>query len=570
MIAPPRRVLVTGAAGAIGSAIAREMRTRWPDARFVLLDREAASMAELARELGAATAHAADLRELDALPRLVEALEADGPLDGLVNCAGIMRVQGVATWQWDDARDLLAVDLLAPLRLQDLVVRGMVERGRGVIVNVASMAGKIPLQGLHVLRRREGRPRMASEIARAELAPHGVRVVTVYPGPVRSALEQGARADYGGGGWFGRLAPTGEPAELARRIMRAVERDEPRVIYPRVYGVGWPRADAGELVRAVVRAAAGRVAAPARLPNEPGGCYRSRTRSVKRRSSAIPADLLVERPRADPRHLAPRVRRGHVDQAREEQRLAEAAAAVRRPGAGRAEPAEAAVVAVVRRERAVGAVPAGDVDAGRRVVQRAGELERPGAAELGRGRAEERVLAGACAADLVAAGAGAVGQLGGAAGRDARVVADVDEHVAPRLAVAPPAAALEPADRLGVALVDARREVVPRLVERAQPGRAGRACGGAARVEQRGAGAAAAGGRIHREHADPSAATAATPTSASPSHAPNARGGPGGPSPNSFSSATAAARSYGHAAASTRSAAASRDRSSAPTSTPRP
>jgi hypothetical protein len=56
---------------------------------------------------------------------------------------------------------------------------------------------------------------------------------------VKSALEAGARADYGGGGLFGRLAPTGDPGELAARIMAAIERDEPRVIYPRLYGVGW-------------------------------------------------------------------------------------------------------------------------------------------------------------------------------------------------------------------------------------------------------------------------------------------------------------------------------------------
>ncbi|HLL21749.1 MAG TPA: hypothetical protein VK427_06445, partial [Kofleriaceae bacterium] len=78
-----------------------------------------------------------------------------------------------------------------------------------------------------------------SEIARAELAAHGVQVITVYPGPVKSALEQGARDAYGGGGLFGRFAPVGEPAELARRIMTAIAKDEPRVIYPRLYNVGW-------------------------------------------------------------------------------------------------------------------------------------------------------------------------------------------------------------------------------------------------------------------------------------------------------------------------------------------
>ncbi len=237
----PRRVLVTGAAGAIGAAIARAMRAAWPEVRLALLDRDAASMAGLARELGAATTHGADLRDVDALPALVRALDPPDrpdPFDGLVNCAGVMRVRRVATWAWDDARDLMAVDLLAPLRLQDLLVRGMVERGRGVIVNVASMAGKTPLKGCTYYGAAKAGLGMASEIAHAELRPHGVRVVTVYPGPVRSALEAGARADYGGGGWFGGLAPVGEPAELARRVLAAIARGEPRVVYPRVYELG--------------------------------------------------------------------------------------------------------------------------------------------------------------------------------------------------------------------------------------------------------------------------------------------------------------------------------------------
>ena len=233
-------VLVTGAAGAIGGALARAMRLAWPRTRFALLDLDANAMTPLAAELGDAATFAADLRDIDALPAVfARIVEECGPIDGLVNCAGIMRVQQLSSWKWDAARDLMAVDLLAPLRLQDLAVRAMIDRGAGLIVNVASMAGKVPLKGCAYYGASKAGLAMASEIARADLAGYGLRVVTVYPGPVLSALEQGARDAYGGGGLFGRVAPTGDPDELARRIMRAIDRDEPRVIYPRLYNVGW-------------------------------------------------------------------------------------------------------------------------------------------------------------------------------------------------------------------------------------------------------------------------------------------------------------------------------------------
>jgi short-subunit dehydrogenase len=235
----PAHVLVTGAAGAIGGALARRMRATWSNARLALLDRDERSLEALAGELGNASVHGVDLRKVDALPSVIAEIERTAPLDGLVNCAGVMHVKQLQSWRWEDANDLVTIDLLAPLRLQDLVVRGMVERGAGVIVNVASMAGKVPLKGCTYYGASKAGLAMASEIARADLAPFGVRVVTVYPGPVKSPLEQGARDAWGGGGLVGRFAPLGDPDELARRIMHAIEHDEPRVIYPRLYGVGW-------------------------------------------------------------------------------------------------------------------------------------------------------------------------------------------------------------------------------------------------------------------------------------------------------------------------------------------
>jgi short-subunit dehydrogenase len=235
----PGHVVLTGAAGAIGSALARQMRLVWPGVDLALVDRDADGLARLGTELGRSTVHVADLRGVESLPALVARIAEAGPIDGLVNCAGVMRVQKLATWRWSDAWDLLALDLLAPLRLQDLLAREMVARGTGTIVNIASMAGHVPLRGCVYYGAAKAGLAMASEIARAELGECGVRVVTAYPGPVRSALEQGARDAYGGGGLFGRFAPTGDPAELAARIVHAIEHDEPRVIYPRLYNLGW-------------------------------------------------------------------------------------------------------------------------------------------------------------------------------------------------------------------------------------------------------------------------------------------------------------------------------------------
>lgn len=227
-------VLVTGAAGAIGAATARALQAASPATRFTLLDRDAAGMTALAQELGATTI-VADLRDVDALPDLIPP-----DLDGLVNCAGVMRVQSLPAWRWSEAAELVAIDLLAPLRLMDLVVQQIVARGGGgAIVNVASMAGKVPLKGCAYYGASKAGLAMASEIAFADLAPHGIAVLTVYPGPVTSALEQGARDDYGGGGALWKLAPTGDPTELAQLIVRALAAGAPRVVYPRAYEFGF-------------------------------------------------------------------------------------------------------------------------------------------------------------------------------------------------------------------------------------------------------------------------------------------------------------------------------------------
>jgi short-subunit dehydrogenase len=98
------------------------------------------------------------------------------------------------------------------------------------------MAGVTPLRGCAFYGAAKAGLAMASEIARSELAPLGVHVVTVYPGPVRSGLERRARAQVPANA-LTRLWPTGEAEPLAARIVDACEKKKPRVVYPPFYEV---------------------------------------------------------------------------------------------------------------------------------------------------------------------------------------------------------------------------------------------------------------------------------------------------------------------------------------------
>ncbi len=230
--------LVTGAAGAIGSALSRGFRARHADASFTLVDVDAAGTAAVAATVGDAEAAAWDLSQPDTLPdALAGAVARRGAVDVLVNCAGIMEMRTLVGTPWSLGARLLDIDLVSPLRLMSLVAPSMVARRRGVIVNVSSMAGVTPLRGSTFYGAAKAGLAMASEIARLELAPHGVQVITVYPGPVRSALEQRARKQVPPA-LLARILPTGDPEVLARRILRAYERREAQVVYPPLYDFG--------------------------------------------------------------------------------------------------------------------------------------------------------------------------------------------------------------------------------------------------------------------------------------------------------------------------------------------
>jgi short-subunit dehydrogenase len=227
-------VLITGASSGIGEAVAAEYLRRGDSVTLVARRRERLD-AIVATAPDRARAIPCDLADHDRVPRLVQDAEAGlGPIDVLVNNAGVQILGPTHQTDWADGEHLLTVNVLAPLRLTLAVLPGMVARRRGTIVDIASMAALAPTPGMFFYNASKGALAAASESLRAEVAPHGVHVVTVYPGPVKSDMESAARAKFVDNGNLGRL-PMGTPTVLADLIADAVEHRRPRIIYPRVY-----------------------------------------------------------------------------------------------------------------------------------------------------------------------------------------------------------------------------------------------------------------------------------------------------------------------------------------------
>ncbi|MBS2019913.1 MAG: SDR family NAD(P)-dependent oxidoreductase [Deltaproteobacteria bacterium] len=228
-------VVVTGASSGIGEAVAREYFARGAKVTLVARRRE---LLERIASAGASRAHvvAADLSDVDAAwAWLDEAERALGPIDVLVNNAGIQIVKHAEDTDWSEAERLLRLDLHAPLRLTTLLLRRMIPRKTGTIVDISSMAALAPTPGMFFYNAAKAGLAAASEGLRGEVKPHGIHVVTVYPGPVTTELEAKGRAAYDGGA--AAKVPAGSPEVLARMIADAVEKKRPRVIYPRFYGL---------------------------------------------------------------------------------------------------------------------------------------------------------------------------------------------------------------------------------------------------------------------------------------------------------------------------------------------
>jgi short-subunit dehydrogenase len=208
------RVLLTGATGGIGQAIARELAGR--GAKLVLTGRKTDVLEPLAASLDA-RALPVDLADREDAARLVHEC---GDVDVLVaNAAlpGSGLLDSYTTEQIDRALD---VNLRAPILLAHALAPGMVERGGGQLVFIGSLAGKSANGGGSMYSATKFGVRGFALALRHDLADLGVGVTTINPGFIRDAgmfHESGAKLPPGVG--------TKRPEDVARAVVRAIEDD---------------------------------------------------------------------------------------------------------------------------------------------------------------------------------------------------------------------------------------------------------------------------------------------------------------------------------------------------------
>src|SRR4051794_36849289 len=239
-----RKVLLTGASGAIGAETARRLAAE--GARLALSGRRADRLERLAADIARAGGErpltlCADLSEPGAAAALAaRADDALGGVDVLINNAGTS-MQGL-TWRAGDgdaARDVLEGNLWAPLALIAALAPKMIARGGGAIVNIGSMARVSPFPHLGVYAASRAALATATEVLDMELGPRGVRVVEVALGPVDTPSSRGNRLLAGADRWLDGRPGLGSVEAAADTIVRAI-RDDARgvVFYPRV--MRWP------------------------------------------------------------------------------------------------------------------------------------------------------------------------------------------------------------------------------------------------------------------------------------------------------------------------------------------
>ncbi|HXE76164.1 MAG TPA: SDR family oxidoreductase [Candidatus Xenobia bacterium] len=226
--------IITGASEGIGKAIAERFARE--GARVVLAARSEEKLRALAAKLGEqrALVEPTNVADPAQLERLVgQTVETFGGIDILVNNAGFGLYAPVHEMDWEHFREMWEVNFFSVIRLTRLALPHLRQR-RGAVLNISSVAGKIPLPFMGAYCASKFALNTVSSAMRMELKQAGVRVVVVLPGRVATRFHLDAYRDGKDlPGVFQRRASEGvSAAKVADVALRALLRGSREVVVP--------------------------------------------------------------------------------------------------------------------------------------------------------------------------------------------------------------------------------------------------------------------------------------------------------------------------------------------------
>jgi NAD(P)-dependent dehydrogenase (short-subunit alcohol dehydrogenase family) len=218
-------VAITGGAQGIGRATAEAFAAK--GARVAIGDLDDTLAVEAASSFGG-SGHLLDVTDPESYAAFLSAVATEhGPLDVLVNNAGVMPNGGFLELDARTDRMTMEVNVFGVLHGMRLALPGMLERGRGHIVNVASLAGKFPVKGLATYNASKFAVVGLTAATRLEYADRGVSITAVLPSAVDTALASGLDM---------KPIPKVAPSEIADAVVASVRSRKGEIAVPGYVG----------------------------------------------------------------------------------------------------------------------------------------------------------------------------------------------------------------------------------------------------------------------------------------------------------------------------------------------
>ncbi len=223
--------LVTGASRGIGQFIARSLSDEGYN--LVLTGRSGAEVEALAQEMRAAGAAAiairADLTDTTSIAQLVNAANAEfGRIDVLVNNAGGDPQREFDQMSWTENEDIFRLNVLAPMHLTHLLLPGMLERRKGHIVNISSLAGRIGFPFTEAYAAAKDGLIGFTRVLRNDYRGRGVTASVIVLGAIRDA-GQGQRTSDELGLNLSR-AYTAPAGAVGKAVLTAIRKDRAEIV----------------------------------------------------------------------------------------------------------------------------------------------------------------------------------------------------------------------------------------------------------------------------------------------------------------------------------------------------